>query len=44
MCLATSADGVNWEKPNLGLVEYHGLHWNGEIYSYWFSDYRGEGE
>ena len=28
MCLATSADGVNWEKPNLGLVEYHGLLWN----------------
>ncbi len=31
-------DGVNWEKPN------HGLDWNREIYSYWFSDYRGEGE
>ncbi len=38
MGLAISTDGVNWEKPN------HGLDWNGEIYSYWFSDYRGEGE
>jgi len=23
-CLATSRDGVHWEKPNLGLVEYNG--------------------
>ena len=24
MCYATSRDGLNWEKPNLGLVEYEG--------------------
>jgi hypothetical protein len=24
ICYATSADGVRWEKPDLGLVEYHG--------------------
>src|SRR5262249_31546182 len=24
MCLATSRDGLKWEKPNLGLVEYRG--------------------
>ena len=24
MCYATSTDGLNWEKPNLGLVEYNG--------------------
>ncbi|MSP13490.1 MAG: hypothetical protein EXR62_11110 [Chloroflexi bacterium] len=24
VCLAKSTDGYNWEKPNLGLVEYHG--------------------
>lgn len=24
VCYATSRDGVNWEKPNLGLVEYGG--------------------
>ena len=24
LCLATSKDGVNWEKPNLGKVEYKG--------------------
>ena len=23
-CLATSADGIKWEKPNLGLVEFEG--------------------
>ncbi len=30
MCLATSEDGVNWEKPNLGLFDYHGVLWNGK--------------
>src|SRR5262245_20745340 len=24
ICYATSKDGVNWEKPNLGLVEFNG--------------------
>ena len=24
MCYATSTDGINWERPNLGLVEYNG--------------------
>ena len=24
VCLATSCDGYNWEKPNLGLVDYRG--------------------
>ena len=24
ICYATSKDGINWEKPNLGLVEYNG--------------------
>ena len=24
VCLARSKDGYNWEKPRLGLVEYHG--------------------
>ncbi len=24
LCYATSKDGVNWEKPNLGLVEFNG--------------------
>ena len=24
VCFATSKDGYNWEKPNLGLVEYNG--------------------
>ena len=29
-CLATSSDGVNWEKPTLGLHDYPGLLWNGK--------------
>ena len=24
VCYATSTDGINWERPNLGLVEYNG--------------------
>ena len=24
ICYATSTDGIHWEKPNLGLVEYNG--------------------
>ncbi len=28
-CLATSEDGVNWEKPTLGQYDYQGLHWTG---------------
>jgi hypothetical protein len=24
MCYATSRDGVHWDRPNLGLVEFHG--------------------
>ena len=28
-CYATSPDGVNWEKPFLGLYEYDGLMWDG---------------
>ncbi|MDE0428517.1 MAG: hypothetical protein OXH98_02000 [Caldilineaceae bacterium] len=28
-CFATSQDGVNWEKPVLGLYEYPGLDWRG---------------
>jgi len=29
-CYATSEDGVNWEKPFLGLHEYGALDWRGE--------------
>ncbi len=29
-CYATSSDGVNWEKPILGLHDYEGPRWNGE--------------
>lgn len=29
-CYATSMDGVNWEKPSLGLHEYEALLWNGK--------------
>ena len=28
-CYATSVDGVNWEKPFLGLFDYPGLTWRG---------------
>ena len=28
-CYATSQDGVNWEKPVLGLYDYPGLNWRG---------------
>jgi len=28
-CYAVSADGVNWEKPSLGLHDYRALKWNG---------------
>ena len=28
-CYATSTDGVNWEKPFLGLHDYGALYWNG---------------
>ena len=28
-CYATSQDGVNWEKPVLGLYDYPGLDWRG---------------
>ncbi len=28
-CYAASEDGVNWEKPELGLFEYGGLDWAG---------------
>lgn len=31
LCLATSKDGMVWEKPNLGLVEYHGSRANNII-------------
>ena len=24
VCYAESRDGIHWEKPNLGIVEYHG--------------------
>ena len=30
MCYATSTDGVNWDKPFLGLYDYPGLLWNGK--------------
>ena len=29
-CYATSTDGVNWEKPFLGLYDYQGVSWNGQ--------------
>ena len=29
-CYATSTDGINWEKPVLGLYEYKGVNWNGK--------------
>ncbi|MFH1567449.1 MAG: hypothetical protein ABIL09_05555, partial [Gemmatimonadota bacterium] len=29
-CLATSEDGVNWEKPSLGLYEYGAPDWRGQ--------------
>jgi hypothetical protein len=29
VCYATSEDGVNWEKPFLGIYDYRGLNWNG---------------
>jgi len=29
-CYATSEDGVNWEKPFLGLYDYEAITWNGE--------------
>jgi len=29
-CYATSTDGVNWEKPFLGLYDYPALLWNGK--------------
>ena len=29
-CYATSTDGVNWEKPVLGLYDYEALSWRGE--------------
>ena len=29
-CYATSSDGVNWEKPFLGLYDYEELTWNGK--------------
>jgi hypothetical protein len=29
-CYTTSKDGVNWEKPFLGLHDYQGLLWNGK--------------
>ncbi len=29
VCYATSEDGVNWEKPFLGIYDYPGLNWNG---------------
>ena len=30
ICYATSEDGVNWEKPFLGLYDYEALSWNGQ--------------
>jgi len=30
MCYATSTDGVNWEKPFLGIYDYQALLWNGK--------------
>ena len=30
ICYATSTDGVNWEKPFLGLYDYEGHSWRGE--------------
>lgn len=28
VCYATSSDGVHWQKPNLGLIDYNGLRAN----------------
>jgi hypothetical protein len=33
LCYAESKDGIHWEKPNLGLVEYNGLKDNNIIWS-----------
>jgi hypothetical protein len=37
LCYATSRDGITWEKPNLGLVEYKGSKDNNILlkWSYW---------
>ncbi len=32
ICYATSRDGLNWEKPNLGLVEYEGSNQNNIVW------------
>lgn len=38
LCYATSTDGVNWTKPNLGLVEFRGSRDNNILLmgSYWY--------
>lgn len=32
LCLATSTDGIHWEKPNIGIVEYQGSTQNNIIW------------
>jgi len=38
-CYATSKDGINWEKPNLGVVEFNGSKENNIVYKgrFWAS-------
>jgi len=33
LCYATSADGISWERPELGLVEFHGSRANNLVQS-----------
>ena len=44
-CLATSEDGINWERPDLGLVEFEGSKHNNilpedQVMEYFFQDLR----
>ena len=44
-CLATSVDGIHWERPDLGLVEFEGSKHNNilpedQVMEYFFQDLR----
>ena len=41
-CYATSSDGIHWERPNLGILEYSGSRANNIVFNHELQTYYGE--